>query len=393
MRIVMVMPFHSPEVSDPDAMLARYPILRLLPAQLAALGHPVTVLVHAAVDARREQGNVCYEFIRPQRFTVVFGNVIHRWKPRYGPAYYQPATRLARRLQRLHPEVVHFFGLTMDIQLAIVARVTERLKAPLVVHYHGGVPGQSRRLRLLQRHNVKRISRVLFTTGVQAEMWLSGGLGLQRQQIVLVLETSSPFQQIDKDTARQRTGMHGDPVYLSAGRLNEVKDPLTMLGGFVRIRESQPRARLYLHYLSDEMLEEVQAFIEQRSQLRDAVELRGRAPWDEMGAIYSSADFLLQASRREWSGLAILEAMSCGCIPVVSHIPAFEIMTSGGQFGRLFKPGDADGLASAALEISSEERLQLSEAIRLHFEDKLSFQALANDVERVYLDAAKTHPT
>ena len=382
----MVMPFHSPEVSDPDVMLARYPILRLLPAQLATLGHTVTVLVHAATDAQREQEHVRYEFIRPSHPIVKFGILMHRWKPRYGAAYYQPAARLSRRLRALNPDVVHFFGLTMDIQLAIISRVTVRLETPLVVHFHGGVPAESRRLRSLQRHNIKRLSRVLFTTEAQAEMWLSGSLGLHSHQVALVLETSSPFHGLDRELARRKTGMGGEPVYLSAGRLHPVKDPLTMVAGFGRIRESQPGARLYLYYLSDEMLAEVQAFLETQPELQDAVELRGRAPLEEMEAVYSSADFLLQASLREWSGLAVLEAMSCGCIPILSNIPAFATMTSGGQFGRLFEPGDSEGLARAALAISVQERTDLSAKIRLHFEESLSFRVLARDVERVYLD-------
>ncbi|HEX2282106.1 MAG TPA: glycosyltransferase, partial [Thermomicrobiales bacterium] len=120
-----------------------------------------------------------------------------------------------------------------------------------------------------------------------------------------------------------------------------------------------------------------------------AVELRGRARHDEMEAIYSSADFLLQASLREWSGLAVLEAMSCGCIPIVTNIPSFSAMTSDGTYGRLFQPGDAEGLASAALEIDAAERERLSEDVRNRFRESLSFEALARDVERVYLEVCR----
>lgn len=384
MKVVMIFPFHSAGAGDPDVMMASYPILSRLPAELVKRGHRVTVLVHAAEDRVVERDGASYEFVRPGRLAFTAGRAIHRRKPRYGPAYYQPAMRLLRRLDDLRPDVIHVFGLTMDIQLALVARRARRTQTPLVAHFHGGLPATSGKLQLIQRHNVKRLARVLFTTGQQSDMWLRGGVGLRAEQVAHVLETSSPFSRLERKDARGLTGMHGDPVYLSAGRLHPVKDPLTLLRGFDLIRQEQPGARLYLHYLSDELIGEMHGLLSDRSGLGDAVELRGRLPLEAMEAVYSSADFLLQASLREWSGLAVLEAMSCGCIPIVSNIPAFAMMTNEGTIGRLFEPGDAQGLAAAALGIDAEERFQLRAEVRRHFDERLSFPALARDIDGVY---------
>lgn len=384
MNVVMIFPFHSNEAGDPDVMLDRYPILSCLPAEMAKSGHRVTVLAHAAEDRVVEQDGAHIEFVRPGRLAFMAGRAIHRRKPRYGPAYYQPAMRLLRRLDELEPDVIHFFGLTMDIQLALVVRRARRKRIPLIAHFHGGLPATSGRLRLLQRHNLRRLARVLFTTGQQSDMWLRGGVGLRAEQVAHVLETSSPFSGLEREDARRNTGMHGDPVYLSAGRLHPVKDPLTLLRGFDLMRQAQPGARLYMHYLSDELIDEVRGFLSERSGLGEAVELHGRVPLEAMEAVYSSADFLLQASLREWSGLAVLEAMSCGCIPIVTNIPAFAMMTNDGAVGRLFEPGDARGLASAALGIDAAERVRLRVEMRRHFDERLSFPALARDIDSVY---------
>jgi glycosyltransferase involved in cell wall biosynthesis len=205
-------------------------------------------------------------------------------------------------------------------------------------------------------------------------------------QFAQVVESSSPFTRVDRELARARTGMVGTPVYLSAGRLDAIKDPLTMLRGFELIAGSQPGARLYLYYLTAELLPEIKAFLQERPSLATQVALRGRAPLEEMDAIYSSADFLLQASLREWSGLAVIEAMSCGCIPIVSDIPSFRMLTGAGRFGRLFAIGDADDLAHVALSVAPGERESLSMIVQDYFERELSFAAMARQVDGVYRD-------
>jgi glycosyltransferase involved in cell wall biosynthesis len=221
------------------------------------------------------------------------------------------------------------------------------------------------------------------TTREQAEPWIAAG-PFMSEQFVEVVESSSPFGGIPRHEARAVTRMDGDPVYLSAGRLDGIKDPLTMLRGFERIAAEQPNARLYLYYLTSEMLDDITSFISDRHGLAGRIELRGRAPLKQMEAVYSSADFILQASTREWSGLAVIEAMSCGCIPIVSDIPSFRRITGGGRFGRLFPVGHPEALASAALSVSPSERTGMSTIVRDHFDRELSFPALARQIDTVY---------
>jgi glycosyltransferase involved in cell wall biosynthesis len=383
MKVAYVSPFYDPAVAAPVDMLERYPILRELPAALSRRGIDVNVFLHASSDAVIQRAGVSYRFIASPVIARPPSFLLHRWKPRHGPAYYQPMWRLSRQLRDARPDVVHVAGMTLDIQLAIVARVCDRLQVPLVVHYHGGAPARGR-MAGLQRHNLRRADAALFTAPEQADSWLAAGMLRDAGVVRIVIETSSPFRGIAKDTARALTGMHGDPVYLSAGRLHPVKDPLTMLAGFARIAADQPGARLFLHYLTDEQLPEVQRLIFDTPGLHARVELRGRAAASDMEAVYSSADFLLQASVREWSGLALLEAMACGCVPIVTDIPSFRAMTAGGRFGRLFPRGDPDALARSALAIGTEERETLAKMVREHFEHELSFDAMARKLETIY---------
>jgi glycosyltransferase involved in cell wall biosynthesis len=116
------------------------------------------------------------------------------------------------------------------------------------------------------------------------------------------------------------------------------------------------------------------------------VEFRGRAAPAEMEAIYSSADVLLQSSRREWSGLALLEALACGCLPVVSDIPSFRTLTDNGRYGRLFPPGDHSALAHQLLTLDADTRLVLGAAAQAYFQRELSFAALARRLDDLYAE-------
>ena len=113
-----------------------------------------------------------------------------------------------------------------------------------------------------------------------------------------------------------------------------------------------------------------------------------------MAAIYSSADFLLQASRREFSGCAVLEAMACGAIPVVTDIPSFRAMTDRGRLGALFPIGDDRALADGVLAIPPERIPARSAEVAAHFRRELSFAAMAWRLAPVYdelLEIGRAH--
>ncbi|MEZ4520541.1 MAG: glycosyltransferase family 4 protein [Thermomicrobiales bacterium] len=380
MRILYVSPYYDDRLANPEQSLDRFPILRELPQAMAARGHQVRVLSLGPRNGITERDSVRYRWISPGPPTWWFGRLAHRIQPHYGPAYYQPSLALARCVHSLAPDITHIFGLTMDLQLALINMIAGS-RTRTVVHYHGGIPPSGRLRSRIQRLAIRDIAVALFTTLDQADDWIAAGM-LAPAQVDQLLETSSPFRGIPRDEARRITGMTGNPVYLSVGRLHPIKDPMTLLGGFAEIARRQPDARLYLYYLTDELLDQMMTLVRSLPDLRDRVEFRGRATPDQMEAIYSSADILLQASVREWSGLAILEAMSCGCVPVVSDIPSFSTMTGGGTFGRLFPAGDRRALADAAMSIA--DLAEMSAAVRTHFERELSFAAMASKLERIY---------
>jgi glycosyltransferase involved in cell wall biosynthesis len=253
-----------------------------------------------------------------------------------------------------------------------------------VVHYHGGLPQADPVTMAARRHNLGRAARVLFTSREQALPWLASGVLPNGRQVAEVAETSTTLVPWPQARARALTGIRGDPACVMVGRLDRVKDPLTTLAGFALVAERRPLARLYVYSQQDTLRPQLEAVVAATPALAGRVAFRGRAEHADMAAVMSSADFLLQSSRREWSGLAVLEAMACGAIPVLSDIPAFRKLTADGRYGRLFPVGDAPGLARAVLSLGPAARAALRPELRRHFERSLSFRALAGDLETVY---------
>jgi glycosyltransferase involved in cell wall biosynthesis len=293
--------------------------------------------------------------------------------------------RLAKAVRRLNPDILHVHGATLNAQLLALTRTARRDAPRIVLHYHGGYPSHSRLGQGVQRRNFRRASRILFSTAAHADPFVREGIA-HPSQVVEFMETSSAFQRIDRDEARRETGMAGNPVFLWVGRLDPIKDPLTALRGFERIIEECPDATLYVHFLADTLLADVGAFVSSRPALVDRVHLRGPAPFERMELIYNSADFLLQASLREFSGCAVLEAMSCGVIPIVTDIPSFRAMTGNGTQGVLFTPGEPESIRLSFRRLARRDLPERSKAVRAYFDANLGFPALARQLDRVYRD-------
>lgn len=382
-KICFLSLFHDTEERDPARYLDDIHLYRCLPQSVAARGFDVRFVLLFPIEARYQEGSVDYHFVvepAPVRAAArLAGRLLDR-----RPARFEPATRTLRRVAAIQPDLVHVHGVDPHINLALLRAVIGRTGVPIVLHYHGGFPAERGPVRTLQRYSFAGISRFLFTTKTHARPFVERGLVRSTDDVVELMELSSPFEMRLRAACRAETGMTGRPVFVWTGRLDPIKDPLTALRGFERIRKAWPEAALYMYFSTAELLTEVRSFLAARPGLRERVDLRGRAPYRQMEAIYNSADFLIQASRREFSGCAVLEALSCGVLPVVTDIPSFRAMTDDGRHGLLFPVGDAEGLAAAVLRLTPESIPARSVAVRAHFEERLSYEALGRRLDGVY---------
>lgn len=307
------------------------------------------------------------------------------FKGRNGFGYIPFKTLSYIRLQR--PNIVLVQGLGFPIQV-IMLRLWLGNKTVIVAQHHAERPYSSIK-KWLQRLADKCINAYLFTAGKNAEEWFNERIITNAAKYNQLLELSTYFIPVNKQQARVALGMGDGEIFLWVGRLEANKDPLTVLRGFEKYITVNNNAILYMVYQQDNLLAKVKAILQANSALQQKVVLVGRKNRDALPAWFSAADYYLSGSHREGSGTALIEAMACGCIPVVTNIAAFNAITFDGRFGLHYTAGDADSLFNTLCTLPSINRQQMSAGIMQHFEEQLSFKAIAARLNNICVKLAQ----
>jgi glycosyltransferase involved in cell wall biosynthesis len=197
---------------------------------------------------------------------------------------------------------------------------------------------------------------------------------------------SSVFSRGDREEARRKTGMEGEPLVLWVGYLGARKDPLTVLRGFRRFAEHFPGATL--HFVGDGSLEErLRGEASADPILADRTILHGAMPQRLVPDFYRSADIFVLGSRSEGFCGACLEAMACGVVPVVTDVSGFRGVTDRGRVGLLYPPGDSDALAAALTKLTLNSRLRLRMAEEaLEWVVQFRWDRIAERLEALYAE-------
>jgi glycosyltransferase involved in cell wall biosynthesis len=370
MHVAMISYDYSPGFSTIEALFERYHPLTGWTAGLRAAGASVTVFQRFDRDCSVERCGVTYHFVADG-----YGSRLRLWQ-------------IPRRLNRLAgaawPTLVHLDGLLYPLQTRALRSLLPA-RCPIVAQHHAERPRRGAR-GLLQRWGLRAVDGFLFAADELAQQWVRRGMIDRARPIYQIMEGSNWFQLRDREAARARTGMRGDPALLWVGRLDRNKDPLTVLAGFERALAYMPGARLYMLYGDDSLLPEVRARIGWSLALRESVELLGRRPYREMEDYYNSADFFILGSHYEGSGYALVEALACGLVPIVTDIPSFRMITDGGAIGALWPAGDSAALTAALRDLLRRPRAPQAAAARRFFEERLSYPSIGRQALAAYDD-------
>jgi glycosyltransferase involved in cell wall biosynthesis len=370
---------------SPTAFLDRMPLLKEVPAALAAAGHQVDVVQLFPRQMTFTAAGVHYHFVRPALLERGWAQAAALAKGRTWTRHV-PAAGAIRKVLGLQPDVIHFHRLTLGTTLYLLQLLRGNEGPPIVAQYHGGQLTNGWLARKFQVDGLRQVQRALFASQEAAASFVRDGL-LQPSQIVEAPDRSTRMTMQSRPEARLATDMGGSPVFLWYANLEPDRDPMTAVLGFQKLLDSWPKAQLYVYYSGDQLLTQMRAYTVADPDLAPHVHFRPAATSQSPESIFNSADFLLQTDRLANNGHALLEAMACGVIPVVSDIPLFRRLVDNGRCGFLFPQGDALELSRQLLSFSRGQIAGRAALVHDWFEAAYSYEAMAGLLLDIYTEA------
>jgi len=354
MNLIFTSYASSPEYNDPAKWLER---IAGYTGMLESLSqrHNVIGIERINYEGTQIKNSVQYYFIRLKSKVVYFPFGLHRL------------------VKKLHPDIVFINGFIFPLQI-IQLRLKLGKKVKIIVLHRAEKPGTGIR-KILQRIAARCINAYFFVSSEMGMEWVEKGIIKNKEKIMEVIQASSIFYAENKP--------HDNLVFLWVGRLDDNKDPLTVIKAFLQFVNYQPLAKLYMVYQSQEILAAIKKLLAANPQEAASIKLVSKVPHSELQQWYNKANFIISGSHYEGSGIAVVEGMSCGCIPIVTNIQSFSKMTGPGKCGFLYEAGnDEDLLAillkTATMNIEEEKNKTLQQSKR-----ELSFEAIAKKVNNI----------
>lgn len=350
MTIVDLLHHHEKGIADGDALLKKHAATSGF-YQYLARENKVHVIKYMDSDLETVKENVHYHFFK-------------------GGEGFRKHYQL---INSLRPNIIVVHGFQHPLE---TIRLKIRTKARIILQYHGG-PMPSMLYQILHGLADRFIDGYFFTGKEQAVPFIKRGMIRSYDKVHEVMEGSTSFKRINKLAARQQLQIGNEKMFLWIGHLNSNKDPLTVLDGFAGILLNHTKVKLYMVYEDDALLDKVKNKISSSESLQKSVVLVGKTDHANIERYCSSADFFVLGSHYEGSGYALCEALACGCIPIVTDIPSFRMMTDNGKLGALWEPGNSQSFKEAVHTAMNKDMEEGSAACTAFFKEKLSHEAIA----------------
>ncbi|WP_276501951.1 glycosyltransferase family 4 protein [Terrimonas pollutisoli] len=360
MKIVTTSYAKDETFNNPYAWLKRISFYTGILEKLAA-DHEVISIERINYEGWLQLNGVFYYFMRLKRNVVFFPWRMHRF------------------IRKQRPDIVLVHGFIFPLQI-IQLRLSLGKRPKIIVQNHAEKPASGVR-SFFQRLADHVIDAYFFTSPEMAREWTERGIIRKEKKVVEIMEVSSVFSYSEKDRRKNLDNVKG-LTFLWVGRLNANKDPITVVKAFVNFLSHQPQARLNMIYQEDVLLNDIKQLIGANRQAAGAIVLAGQVPHRQLQEWYNAADFFISGSHYESGGVAVCEAMSCGCIPVLTNIISFQMMTNRGACGLLYEAGNEKNLLNCLLQTQKMDINKEREKVLEQFNKELSFEAIAQKIDK-----------
>jgi sugar transferase (PEP-CTERM/EpsH1 system associated) len=309
--------------------------------------------------------------------------------------------RLYRLLRRLRPAIVHTRNLAA-LEMTVPAWVAG---VPARVHGEHGwdtsdPAGQSARHRWLRRLYAPFVSHYVALSGHLRD-YLVGPVGIAARRVSRICNGVDgarfrPGGPVAADFPFSR-GQHW--VVGAVGRLQEIKDPVNLVGAFGQWLATDPeaRARARLVLVGDGALGGAVAQAVAAAGVGGQVWLAGERA--DVPALMAGFDCFALPSRAEGISNTLLEAMASGLPVVATDVGGNRELVVDGQTGALVPPQDPAALAAALATYFRQPELarQHGAAGRARVEAEFSLESMVGSYLACYdrllgRDAARSEP-
>jgi glycosyltransferase involved in cell wall biosynthesis len=201
-----------------------------------------------------------------------------------------------------------------------------------------------------------------------------------------VVQNAADLDRVERAVGGVERSRNGSFEVLSIGRLETVKDPLTLLESFRDVGDGSRMAFIGTGSLAPVLADSVRSM-----RLEDRVELTGLIPRDDVFVRCARADLFVSASRGEGLPVAVIEAMASGCPVVLSDIPPHREVADGVDFIPFVTPGDFEGFAREVERFRAmppSERSAIGERCREHAHARFSLPRMLAEYDRIYGEVA-----
>ncbi|PSR12546.1 MAG: glycosyl transferase family 1 [Bacteroidetes bacterium] len=235
--------------------------------------------------------------------------------------------------------------------------ICQRLRLPLLVHFHGYDAYRDDVLHTHGRHYpalFAAATALIVVSEHMREQLLR--LGAPADKLHLI-----PYG-IDTEAFQPGPARTGPCVIVSCGRFVAKKGPAVSLQAFAKVRASVPGARLIM--VGDGELLPACKQLAHRLGIAEAVEFRGVLTPAEVAQTLQAADIFIQPSLTsaahdaEGTPLAILEAGACGLPVAASYHGGIPQVVQAGETGLLVAEGDIDGLAQQLIFLAENDTIR-----------------------------------
>jgi glycosyltransferase involved in cell wall biosynthesis len=202
-----------------------------------------------------------------------------------------------------------------------------------------------------------------------------------------LIPNAADLGRVERATANTSRAANGSFEIISVGRIEPVKDPLTVLTAFQASRDERSR----LVFVGAGSLERDLSAAVHAAGLGDEVELAGLIPRDDVFVRCARADLFVSASRGEGLPVAVIEAMASGCPVVLSDIPPHRELVDGADFVPFVPERDPEALAREIERFRAmppDERRSVGERCRGLTHSRFALETMLARYEVLYREVA-----